>query len=1061
MNLTTNFAAIRQRFPDPDPAYRTAPLWVWNDLMAEDVIERQLAELKQHGFGGAFVHPRPGLVTEYLSGEWFDRWSYALETAKRLAMKLYIYDENSYPSGFAGGHVPAMLPDCLAASAACRLERIAPPGDPLSPPSPSEARPLLKAYAVTLTDSGSQDVERIVCDLTDLPPSEWHRYGDWCMRIEKAAPQMMTWLGGFAYVDLMRPEVTEAFLQTTYEAYRAKYGEDFGSHIPAIFTDEPAVTGSNIYAALKDQLPFSHWFAAEFRKRRGYSLIDHLPALFKNVSCDWFVKDAEKVRYDYYCTIRELWVENSIRPIADWCGKHGIAWTGHFMEHCWPLAGGMMVSPSIMSAYEYFQWPAIDLLLGSPLKDKPVDDMMLIMLEVQSVANQLGKQRVVCETYGAGGWDSTFEDYKRMADWLFAHGINFINQHYTLTTTAGARKRDHPQSFDWRQPWWDDYADLNDYCARASYVLAQGRMTQRILVLHPTTTGYLVPKELEDADLMAGRPPLNPDMRGYLSLLQTLTTGGWDYDLGDEWILGRHAAVVEDRVAVGQQSYSLIIVSGDMRNMVSSTLSLLQRFMEAGGTVIAIGGHPGPYVDGESCPQRYEQLIAHARYRLLNSDHAINGELERRIGNRIRSSAAWAPGVAHMRREWEDRRTVYFFVNHSQRVFESFIELPGRRAERWDLWTGKQVSEPVEASALGIGYRLRLNPNESLFLVVEDADGQSLVPISPALAQKRANARATIEAREWRIEPEDANVHVIDYCDLLVDDTAYLDVHAPYAGQLLFRHRGFEDNPWDNAIQYRRRVLDRDNFGEGSGFTIAYHFHIDGELPDEPLDLVAERAGDYELQVNGHPVAWTPGAGWLDHHNGAANIRPYLRQGRNTATLTAKRFHVLLEVEPVYLRGSFAVRAAEGTWALGPVQPVGWGSWVPQGYPFYPGAFLYRCKVEVPASTRAVWAELPIEIESTACTLYIDGQRIGLIGLDDGGIRDVTAFMSPGSHEVALRVCGGYKNMLGPHHDPARERRSAWPGMWKKAPKSGRPAAEQYDLIAYGANSAMRFYSDE
>ena len=84
-----------RNFSAPSSAYRPAPLWVWNDEMTEEQIDFQLEELHAHGFGGAFVHPRPGLVTEYLSDRWFAMWGHALEKSKALGMKLYIYDENS------------------------------------------------------------------------------------------------------------------------------------------------------------------------------------------------------------------------------------------------------------------------------------------------------------------------------------------------------------------------------------------------------------------------------------------------------------------------------------------------------------------------------------------------------------------------------------------------------------------------------------------------------------------------------------------------------------------------------------------------------------------------------------------------------------------------------------------------------------------------------------------------------------------------------------------------------------------------------------------------------
>ena len=73
-----------------------------------------LGQFKQQGMGGVFIHPRPGLMTEYLGADWFRLWKQSMEEGKRLGLIVNIYDENSYPSGFAGGHVPSMAPDTAA-----------------------------------------------------------------------------------------------------------------------------------------------------------------------------------------------------------------------------------------------------------------------------------------------------------------------------------------------------------------------------------------------------------------------------------------------------------------------------------------------------------------------------------------------------------------------------------------------------------------------------------------------------------------------------------------------------------------------------------------------------------------------------------------------------------------------------------------------------------------------------------------------------------------------------------------------------------------------------------
>ena len=76
------FEKLRKEFADPPRAFRPAPLWVWNTRVTRADIDRMLGDFKAQGFGGAFVHPRPGLVTEYLSDEWFDLYKYSVEKGK-------------------------------------------------------------------------------------------------------------------------------------------------------------------------------------------------------------------------------------------------------------------------------------------------------------------------------------------------------------------------------------------------------------------------------------------------------------------------------------------------------------------------------------------------------------------------------------------------------------------------------------------------------------------------------------------------------------------------------------------------------------------------------------------------------------------------------------------------------------------------------------------------------------------------------------------------------------------------------------------------------------------
>jgi hypothetical protein len=107
--------SLLDSFASPPASYRPVPLFVFNDdhegEFGEGRITQMLEGYERVGYGGAFLHPRPGLMTEYLSPRWFELVRHAVEECRRLGLTAYLYDENSYPSGVGGGHVPARVPE--------------------------------------------------------------------------------------------------------------------------------------------------------------------------------------------------------------------------------------------------------------------------------------------------------------------------------------------------------------------------------------------------------------------------------------------------------------------------------------------------------------------------------------------------------------------------------------------------------------------------------------------------------------------------------------------------------------------------------------------------------------------------------------------------------------------------------------------------------------------------------------------------------------------------------------------------------------------------------------
>src|SRR5690242_6030587 len=71
-------SAVRSLFKNPPREYSTGPLWVWNDMLTEEQIRDTLQDMANQKVKQVWVHPRPGLMTPYLSADWFRLWKVAL-----------------------------------------------------------------------------------------------------------------------------------------------------------------------------------------------------------------------------------------------------------------------------------------------------------------------------------------------------------------------------------------------------------------------------------------------------------------------------------------------------------------------------------------------------------------------------------------------------------------------------------------------------------------------------------------------------------------------------------------------------------------------------------------------------------------------------------------------------------------------------------------------------------------------------------------------------------------------------------------------------------------------
>ncbi len=507
------------------------PFWSWNDKLEEEELRRQIRTMHDLKMNGFFMHARGGLETEYLSDEWFDRVNACVDEAKKLGMEAWSYDENGWPSGFAGGK---LLEDPKNHATYLTYEKTA--------EFPTDKEHVLGVY--TLCDG---KIARVSAPVDGI--SEYHViYQAWDV----------------SYVDTTDAEITEKFLELTHEEYKKRCpADDFGHSMPGFFTDEPQYFRYG--TVWSEKLP------AEFMKAYGYDIFEKLPAMFIDFEGD------KEFRYDYWKLCHTLFVNHWVKPVYEWCEKNGCRLTGHAVEET-SLAGQMMCIGGVMPFYEYEHIPGID-YLGRGLSDDVAPK------QLGSACAQLGKKKALSEMFGCCGWDVSPTELKRITELQYANGVNVMCQHLYAYSIRGQRKRDYPANYSEHLPWQAQMAAFDNYYNNLGYLLALGEEVASTLVIHPIHAAYLTYKRTEEYGSIKAVEDAFHALSGKLSCAQI------PYHWGDECMMAKMGAVEGSKLRVGLCTYDYVIVPS-FDTIDASTVALLKEFTANGGKVWCYGDKP-------------------------------------------------------------------------------------------------------------------------------------------------------------------------------------------------------------------------------------------------------------------------------------------------------------------------------------------------------------------------------------------------------------------------------------------------------------------------------------
>lgn len=1003
-----NYQQILQLFKNPTADYSTAPFWVWNDKISYEKIDTQLLSYRNIGILQVIIHPRPGLVTPYLSSEWFEKVNYAVDKAKKLGMKIWLYDENSYPSGFAGGNVPAQMPE----SRAIMIQRIE-----TALPDSLKLKIIARFQKIrdknVLIDSSAQVKKGVPFTVfAELPAS--------------SSP----WFGGYTYVDIMQKKVTQKFLDLTIGGYANLLKNEFGNTVSGIFSDEPnisSVSGNGL-------IPYTPALFEKFKNKFGYDLHSSLPSLYEETG-NW-----RKVRHDFYSVLLDLFIDNWAVPYSEYCSINNLKMTGHYWDHDWPRPIGV---PDNMALEAYSQVPGIDVLMNNwygGFSGQFGNNRMV--RELGSLANQLGKKRRLSETYGASGWDLTFKDMKRIGDWEFALGVNLMNQHLSYMTIAGARKRDHPLSFSWLDPWWPDYKIMNTYFSRLSVAMSSGQQENKILVLEPTTTAWMY----YPADWAPSGNKRNSWKEGnfgglissFHSFIDSLENWQIEYDLGCEDIIKKYGRVESNKLIVGSSEYSLIILPSSMENLDNSTALLLEKYLKKGGLILSSTKLP-TYTDGQANGRIMELASSfNKKWIQVNEIHEqdIKGLTSQSCLLQINQSNGL---VFHQRRKVADFELVFIVNTNEKNYAYGSLTIDGGSIEKWDPFTGEVSPYPYLAQNNKLSAAIRIPPAGSLLLAIKNEKREPLSAF-------QSKPERILFKDELRIDKISPNILAIDFCDLKIKEKEFKEVYFYQANKEVFKAYGLDRNPWDNAIQFQSEVLQNDTFSASTGFRADYWLNIEKGTPLDGMQLVCERPAIFKISVNDKPIDPIIGVFWIDKEFAKYSLNGVLKTGKNRITVQCRPMSVFAELEPVYILGDFILKSQKKGFSLLPSKKLTLGSWNQQGMPMYFDKVSYTHTFVI----EKILGKFILTLGKWdgACTdIIVNNQKVGIVAFPPYQI-DITSYVRQGENSVQVIVNGTLRNVLGPHHQTSKG--SAWPGMFQNIENGRSLAGDSYITLPYG-----------
>jgi hypothetical protein len=981
---------------NPDKAMRPVAFWFLNHRLEESELIRQIREMDQQGLGGFMLHARDGLRTTYLGEDWEHALRICIEEAEKRGMEVWLYDENHYPSGPAGGLLPCRHPDRTMKSMAVLAEQRYQAGEPISLDIPRDCFETLVGWGQRAKNAKvplSADEKNLVL-LTSLATGQVldvsEAAADGVLNIPSPFPEDPSYLVvlrvlSFAqvsqaigkyqypyYPDAFDEDLTDEFIGITHRWYEKRFGQYFGGTIKGIFADNYSPN----FGFLRRSVPWGRNFANRFREDTGRDIKDILPALFCRD-----VPDARTGRMVYWRFMGRAFQKSYYERIGAYCASVGLLSTGHLC-----LEDGMAEHARQIGDYfdvmRSFSMTAVDQLgprekggdLSGSLNQS--ENLSGCIKNTASAALWQDSPRVMCESFGCASapWGLDLGEMNRISGWLFGLGVDLFVPHGLYYSIAGNRKwectPDHLH-----HPQWNYYRVWTDWISRLCSCSVGGIPLSEVAVLYPIHSlraelemGLISEADRKDPSCSGHGTRTNAIQRCYRWTLEALIQQGINFETIDETTLGK-SAVNGTTLAIplkGKDDSLVLkaVILPGMTVLEPTSQRLLAEFVDSGGLVICINDSPFEIFDaaqGQRLPEdgrfmRLHEIFLNTSIRngqlptndirainvALDHEHVQCGELlfdilEDTIERPLIFETSVQKNTSLITRSWHKNGMRFHYLFNGATVAANVDAKVSTTAPLTliDCTDGSRVRLQKNA------FHRLLESGEGLLLAEEHTDN---LPLENSLGEIRE--RHILETTGWGIKPDRWNVFPLR--------TWATD----FSGK---KCRCTIEFSADVSLKEARLLMD-----------------LERSLPELDSHFYG---GRFECKLNGTVISdFRPGT-YLDRNIYEAKIGGRLIPGVNVLEISSEACLIDHEwrLHPPMIIGNFALRKNETqqySICASPHGDLTTGPWHEQGFPFFSGEFHYHTDVDIPALKPDERLFLECESVAGSAALLINGKQI-------------------------------------------------------------------------------------